>query len=238
MQFGQTLIRGTLVRRYQRFLADVETAGEIVTAHCPNPGAMVGLNSPGANVWLSLSKNSKRRLAYTLEIVETDGAAFPRTLVGINTMRPNALVEEAIRDGVIAELGGYTTIRREVRYGTNSRIDLLLEGENRPSAYVEVKNVHLSRVRRLAEFPDCVTARGAKHLRELSIMAQSGARAVMVFCVQRSDCDTFSLARDIDRAYSDAFEAATAQGVETFIYRCHICPDQITVTDRLTFANT
>jgi sugar fermentation stimulation protein A len=233
MKFQQQLIRARLLRRYQRFLADVEIDGEVVTVHCPNPGSMIGLNVPGSIVWLSRSQNPSRRLAYTLELIQIYDGGGQFHLVGINTGMPNRLVEEAIRDGGITHLAGYSTLRREVRYGLNSRIDLLLEDENHAPCYVEVKNVHLSRTPGLAEFPDCVTARGAKHLRELSLMVESGARAVMIFCVQRSDCAAFSLAQDLDPAYAEAFADATASGVETLIYSCHISAEGIRISQPL-----
>lgn len=232
MEFQSPLIPGILVRRYQRFLADVDLGGEIITAHCPNPGTMLGLNQPGSRVWLSKSANAKRRLSHTLEIVEA-AIGGKKHLAGINTGHPNRLIEDAIRNGVISELQGYGAMRREVRYGENSRIDLLLSGDDRAACYVEVKNVHLAREPGLAEFPDCVTARGAKHLRELSAMVAGGHRAVMVFCVQRADAAAFSLASDIDRAYAAAFSLATAAGVECLVYRCHISTEAIRVESRI-----
>jgi sugar fermentation stimulation protein A len=236
MQFQSPLIEGLLLRRYQRFLADVDLGqGGIVTAHCPNPGTLLGLNTPGARVWLSESAAPSRRLKHTLELIEANDPAGP-TLVGVNTGRPNRLVENAIRAGVIAELAGYQSLRREVRYGLNSRIDLLLTGGGRPDCYVEVKNVHLSRQAGLAEFPDCVTARGTKHLRELSAVAAAGQRAVLVFCVQRADAAAFAPAADIDPAYAAALPDALEAGVECLVYRCHISTAEIRITDRLPLA--
>ena len=219
------LVEGRLVRRYKRFFADVMLDGErLVTAHCPNPGAMLGLKDEGARALLSTSASATRKLPLTLEILEADG-----TLVGINTMRPNALAAEAITGGVVAELAGYGMPRREVAYGKASRVDLVLEDGVRPPAYVEVKNVHLRRAPGLAEFPDSVTTRGAKHLEELAAMAQSGARAVMLFVVQRADVDRLDLARDIDPAYGLAFDLARAAGVEMLAYACRVTPEEIVV---------
>lgn len=216
MRFSSGLVEGRLVRRYKRFLADVELAGgEIITAHCANPGAMLGLNAPGARVWLSRSPNPKRKLAFSWELIEVDLGRGP-ALVGINTSSPNGAVAAAIERGLIPQLTGYASLRREVRYGGNSRIDILLEDETRPPCYVEIKNVHLMRQEGLAEFPDSVTARGAKHLMALSEMAASGARAVMVYFVQRGDAQAFTLAHDIDPVYARAFHKATASGVEAF----------------------
>lgn len=229
MHFGQTLIGGRLERRYKRFLADVvlET-GESVTVHCPNSGAMTGLDAPGARVWLSLSANPKRKLAYTLELVEVGD-----TIVGIHTGRPNAIVEEAIGAGLVPELAGYRDLRREVRYGDGSRIDLMLDDPVRGRAYVEIKNVHLVRRPGLHEFPDCVTKRGAKHLAELAAMAALGHRAVILFLIQRSDGDRFRLARDIDPAFGAAFDRACAAGVEMLAYRCAVTTNGISVGQRV-----
>ncbi len=229
MLLPRPLIEGRLLRRYKRFLADVELGtGEVVTAHCANPGSMLGLAHAGAPVWLSKSDNPKRKLAHSWELVRVDDGAG-ETLVGINTARPNGLVEEAIGNGTIAELAGYARLRREVRYGKNSRIDILLEDPDRPACYVEVKNVHLSRRPGLAEFPDSVTARGAKHLDELAAMVANGARTVMVYLVQRGDADRFALARDIDPGYGAAFDKARAAGVEAVAYLCRLSLDEMVV---------
>lgn len=231
MLFPDPLLRGTLIKRYKRFLADVTLdAGadpeSFVTAHCPNPGSMMGLSAPGSEVWLSPARNPERKLRYTWELLRFDGR-----LVGINTAHPNKLVEEAVHNAEIPELGNYQSVRREVRYGKNSRIDLLLEGDGRPDCYVEVKNVHLKRDAAggggAAEFPDSVTKRGTKHLVELSDMVAAGFRAVMVYVVQREDCDYFTLADDIDPAYAAAFAAARTAGVEAICYTCKISVDGI-----------
>jgi len=216
------LIPGRLVRRYKRFLADIalDDGGE-VTVHCPNPGRMIGLDAPGSRVWLSRSANAKRKLPLTLELVEADGS-----LVGINTMHPNRLVEEALHAGKIAELSGYEVIRREVGYDQRSRIDLLLTKPGRPDCYVEVKNVHL-KLRSMAAFPDTVTARGARHLEALRRQVERGARAVLVYVVQRTDCAAFAVAEDIDPVYARAFRAALAGGVESLCRACTINLDQI-----------
>ncbi len=227
MRFPDPLIRGTLIKRYKRFLADVALAdGAVVTAHCPNPGAMTGLDAPGSEVWLSPARNPARKLRHTFELIRV-GAS----LVGINTGHPNALVTEAVTAGRIAELAGYEGARREVRYGKNSRIDLLLENPGRPACYVEVKNVHLKRdaapTGGLAEFPDSVTARGLKHLVELSDMVAEGQRAVMAYIVQREDCGAFALAGDIDPAYAAGFRAAREAGVEVICYSCKLSVEGI-----------
>lgn len=225
MDFPQPLIRGTLVQRYKRFLADVVLEdGTALTAHCPNPGAMLGLNTPGLACWLSKSDDPERKLAYTLELVDVDGG-----LVGINTMHPNRLVAEALTADAIPELTGYATHRREVKYGQNSRIDFLLQGPDRPDCWLEIKNVHLRRAGTLAEFPDCVAARSAKHLRELEAMAAQGDRAVVLFIVQRMDCNAFSACAELDPAFAKALDHAAEAGVEVLVYDCDISSGGVSV---------
>jgi sugar fermentation stimulation protein A len=185
---------------------------------------------PGARVWLSKSDNPNRKLAHSWELIEVDFGDGAE-LVGINTVHPNALAAEAIAVGAIAELAGYGTIRREVKYGKNSRVDFLLEHPTRPPCYLEIKNVHLMRQPGLAEFPDAVTKRGAKHLDELSAMVAAGARAVMLFLIQIGSAQRFKLARDIDPAYGMAFDAARAAGVEIIAYRCGITCEGIEVIE-------
>jgi sugar fermentation stimulation protein A len=231
MRFPSPLIPATLLRRYKRFLADVVLAdGNEITVHVANPGAMTGLAAPGTKVWLSKSGNPARKLPYSWELAEVDlGSGME--LVGVNTGHPNALVAAAIADGVIDELRGYSSVRREVKYGRNSRVDFLLEQQGKPSCFVEVKNVHLMRKTALAEFPDAVTARGAKHLEELAAMVAQGHRAMMVFLIQIGSADRMALARDIDPRYGAAFDRARAQGVEAIAYRCAISAVDIVVAD-------
>ncbi|GAB4362162.1 MAG: DNA/RNA nuclease SfsA [Oricola sp.] len=223
MKFPSPLAPGRLVRRYKRFLADVVLDdGGPVTCAVPNTGSMMGLTDPGSRVWLSVSDNPKRKYAHTLEIVEAAG-----TMVGVNTGLPNRLAEEAIRAGMIGDLAGYDGLRREQKYGRQSRIDILLDDPAKGLAYVEVKNVHLVRRPGLAEFPDTVTARGARHLDEMADMVRMGHRAVMVYLVQRGDCDRLKLCRDLDPAYCAAFDRAAAAGVEAFAIRCQITQNEI-----------
>src|SRR5580704_5025860 len=233
MRFTAPLVPATLVRRYKRFLADVILpSGETVTAHCANPGSMIGLAAPGAPVWLSRSDNPKRKLSHSWELVEVDLGSGAE-LVGINTTNPNALAAEAVVAGLIPELDGYGSIRREVKYGRNSRVDFLLEAPGRPPCYVEVKNVHLMRQKGLAEFPDAVTKRGAKHLEELAAMAAAGTRAVMLFLVQIASAKRFAVARDIDPTYGAHFDRARAQGVEAMARRCRLSHDAIEVAEAI-----
>jgi sugar fermentation stimulation protein A len=233
MQFAAPLIPATLIRRYKRFLADVRlSSGEELTVHVANPGAMTGLADPGSKVWLSKSNNAKRKLAYSWELVAVDVGAGPE-LVGVNTAHPNPLVAEAIAAGTIPELGGYATLQREVKYGKNSRVDFLLSSPTKPACYVEVKNVHLMRTPGFAEFPDSVTARGAKHLDELSATVASGHRAVMLYLIQIGSAERFALARDIDPVYGKSFDRALANGVEAIAYRCVLTPESIMVADAI-----
>src|SRR5215813_5753418 len=225
MRFPAPLIPATLVRRYKRFLADVVLeSGEALTVHVANPGAMTGLAMPGARVWLSRSPDPKRKLAYSWELVEVDFGAG-KELVGVNTGHPNPLVAAAIARGAIAELAGYASIRREVKYGQGSRVDFLLEGDGRPPCYVEVKNVHLMRRPGLAEFPDSVTARGARHLDELADVVAAGGRAVMLYLIQICSASRLALARDVDPAYGRALDRARERGVEAIAYRCTVASE-------------
>ena len=231
MRFPLPLRRATLLTRYKRFLSDHRFEdGSTVTAHVANPGAMTGLVDEGLETWLSPAANPKRKLPFSWEMVR-----IGQGLVGVNTGWPNRLAAEAIEAGAIPLLAVYDTIRREVAYGTRSRVDFLLEAADRPPCYVEVKNVHLKRGP-AAEFPDSVTARGTKHLRELAAVAQGGARAVMLYIVQREDCDSFTLAADIDPAYAAAFAEARTSGVEALAYACRLSTDGIAVDRPLRFA--
>jgi len=233
MRFTSPLQRGKLLIRYKRFLADIELeSGEIVTAHCTQPGTMMGLTEPGNRVWVSLSDNPKRKLKYSWELVEVDLGKGP-VIVGVNTGLPNRLAAEAIQGGVIEELTGYPDLRREVRYGGNSRVDILLEGSGVKPCYVEIKNVGLMREHGRAEFPDAVTARGTKHLNELSAMVREGNRAMLLYVVQREDAERFAVARDIDPEYGQAFDDARAAGVEALTYVCSLSDREIVIRERI-----
>lgn len=229
MKFTTPLIPGTLVKRYKRFLTDVELEnGDIVVAHCANSGSMLSVNTPGAPVWLSPANDPKRKLKFTWELVQIGYA-----MVGINTQHPNRIVADAIEAGQVSELLGYDNLRREVKYGKNSRIDILLESATKPMCYVEVKNTTMRRdlsPGAPAEFPDSVTARGAKHLDELSDMVREGHRAVMFYLVQRDDADSFTVAADIDPTYAERLKAAMLAGVEVVAYTCSVSPTEIVVT--------
>ena len=227
MRFPTNLIRGALMQRYKRFLADVRLAtGEVVTAHCTNTGSMLGCKEPGSAVYLSLSPNKGRKLAYTWEMIQVE-----RNWVGINTMHPNRLVAEAIAAGAIPELCGYETIRREVKVSAHSRLDLCLEGSH-GCCFVEVKNVTLS-FDRAAAFPDAVSERATKHLKELIRLKRKGHRTAVVFVVQRSDCDYFRPADEIDPEYGRWLRKALKAGVEALPYHAEVTPRQIVLTHRL-----
>lgn len=222
MFFSSPLIKGVLIKRYKRFMADIQLEnGDVVTAHCANSGAMLGLTTPGAVVWVSFENAPQRKLKYSWHIIEVD-----QTCVGVNTFWPNSLIEEWIVSEKIPWLKGYSHLRREVKYGKNSRIDILLQSSDKPDCYVEVKNVHLKRGN-IAFFPDSVTTRGAKHLAELSDVVQKGQRAVMIYVIQRNDCSRFSLAEDIDPAYAIAARKAFDSGVEAYACTCRISPQSI-----------
>jgi sugar fermentation stimulation protein A len=231
MRFDSPLIPGTLLQRYKRFFADVRLDdGTVVTAHCPNTGSMLGCGAPGSRVWISPADSATRKLRYTWELIEVR----PDVLVGVHTGRTNALAHEAIAGGVVRELAGYTNIRREVTFGREgSRIDLLLSGPGLPDCYVEVKNVTAAVADGVALFPDAVSSRGAKHLRELMHMAAAGHRAVIFFCAQRADVNEVRPADAIDPAYGRTLREAIAAGVEALAYRADVNAEGIAVSAAL-----
>lgn len=221
MRFQTPLVPARLIRRYKRFLADCRLEdGREVTAHCANPGSMMGLAEPGMKIWLEPNDDPARKLKYGWRLVEHENGHF----TGVDTSVPNRALRAALQARTVGPLAAYGTVRPEVKYGENSRIDFLLREPGLRDAYVEVKSVTLCRQPGLAEFPDSVTKRGTKHLGELAAMAQDGHRAVMLYLVQRTDCDRFDLARDIDPAYAAGFDAARAHGVETLCYGTVISP--------------
>jgi sugar fermentation stimulation protein A len=232
MRFPEPLIEGRLIERYKRFLADVELAdGERVTAHCANPGAMLGLIAVGSRVLLSRATNPARKLPYSWELIEVPAGGGRSQLVGINTSRPNALVAEALREARLPPFTGYERVRPEVKYGRASRVDFLLERDGERPCYLEVKNCHLMRQPGFAEFPDCVAARSARHLDELAAMVASGARAALIYVIQM-EAEAFDVARDIDPSYDRAFRRALAAGVESYAFTCRIDRQEI-VIDRM-----
>lgn len=219
MRFETPLVPARLIRRYKRFLADCRIDdGREVTAHCANPGSMLGLAEPDQKVWLEPNDDPKKKLKFGWRLSEHENGHF----TCVDTSLANRVVREALVSRSIAPLSGYETVRPEVKYGKSSRIDFLLTQPGLPDAYVEVKSVTLCRTGDLAEFPDSVTARGTKHLNELADMAQAGHRAVMLYLVQRTDCHRFGLAQDIDPAYAASFHAAQSRGIDTLCWRTHI----------------
>lgn len=226
MRFQTELVPATLIRRHKRFLADCTLAdGREVVAHCANPGSMMGLAVPGTKIWLEPNDDPRKKLKFGWRLVEHENGHF----TGVDTSVPNRALKAALKAGEVPGFEGYTTVRPEQKYGENSRIDFLLRGASLPDAYVEVKSVTLSRAPGLAEFPDSVTARGAKHLDALAEMAGTGHRAVMLYLVQRTDCDRFALAADIDPTYAARYAQASGAGVETLCLGTHISPTGVTV---------
>jgi sugar fermentation stimulation protein A len=230
MRFQTPLVPGRLIRRLNRFLSEAELiSGEIVRAHCPNPGSMMGLSDPGLKVWLEPNDDPKKKLKYGWRLVEFGDGHWS----GVDTAVPNRVVKEALTSCQIAELGRYTSVRPEVPYGERSRVDFLLTEPGLPDAYVEVKNVHLRREDDWAEFPDSVTTRGARHLRELSSMVAQGHRAVMLYLVQRTDCARLKMASDLDPNYAEAFARARKAGVEMLCYGTSIDSTSVMLADPL-----
>lgn len=226
MRFQTPLVPARLIKRYKRFLADCRLEdGREVTAHCANPGSMMGLAEPGTKIWLEPNDDPKKKLKYGWRLVDHENGHF----TGVDTSVPNRALRAALIAGEIPELADYKTVRPEVKYGEGSRIDFLLTQDGLPDAYVEVKSVTLSRQEGLAEFPDSVTARGTRHLTELARMAELGHRAIMLYLVQRTDCDRFALAADIDPTYAAAFNDARAAGVERLVYDTRITPDSVEI---------
>ena len=233
MLLPQPMTRGVLVQRYKRFFADlVLDDGREITAHCPNSGAMLGVNLPGQGAWVSWSDDPKRKLAATLQLVEAAGSDG-KGLVGVNTHLPNKLVAEALVAGVIQEVTGYASIRPEVKYAAASRVDFLLTDPDRPPCWLEVKNVHLSRTPGLAEFPDCKAARSTRHLEDLAAQVREGHRAVALFVVQREDCEGFKACADLDPAFAAGLERAADAGVEVLVYACEMSTEAVRISQRI-----
>ncbi len=229
MLLPQPLTRGRIVQRYKRFFCDLALDdGREITAHCPNSGAMLGVNLPGQGAWVSYSDDPKRKLAWTLQLVEAAGPDGTG-LVGINTLLPNKLVAEALVGGVIPELVGYASIRPEVKYAAASRVDFLLTDPDRPPCWLEVKNVHLSRSPGLAEFPDCKAARSTRHLEDLAAQVREGHRAVALFVVQREDCEDFQACRELDPAFAAGLDRAADAGVEIMVWACAMSTREIRI---------
>lgn len=233
MQFSTPLIPARLIRRYKRFLADCRLEdGREVTAHCANPGSMMGLAIEGSKIWLEPNDDPKKKLKYGWRLVDHENGHF----TGVDTSVPNRALKEALENRKILALSDYSVVRPEVKYGENSRIDFLLSGDGLRDAWVEVKSVTLSRQAGLAEFPDSVTARGAKHMAELAKMAEAGDRAIVLFLVQRTDCDRMVPAADIDPNYARALGDAVAAGVEVIALSTRISPKGVKIASEIPFS--
>lgn len=231
MQFTPPLQSATLIKRYKRFLADVVTSeGQELTLHCPNTGAMTGCATPGDTVWYSTSDNPKRKYAHTWELTQTQQGA----IICVNTLRANILAKEAILAGNIPQLSGYNILKSEVKYGEEkSRIDIMLQAEARQNCYIEVKSVTLAD-KESGYFPDAVTERGQKHLRELMSVAAAGDRAVILFAVLHSAIDRFSPAHHIDARYAQLLIEAQTKGVEILVYKAELSTEMMTLNKPIT----
>ncbi|MEM5529993.1 DNA/RNA nuclease SfsA [Gammaproteobacteria bacterium AS21] len=231
MKYEQKLISAVLVKRYKRFLADVVLEdGSMLTVHCANTGAMTGCAIAGSKVWLSESANLKRKYAFSWELVELEhNAGF----IAVNTARANQVVESALFDKKIIELAQYDSFKREVKYGDSSRVDFFLSGAGLPDVYLEVKSVTLHREGDLGAFPDAVTLRGQKHLRELLAVKKSGNRAVLLFCVLHSEIKEVSVADDIDSVYGQLLRDVIKQGVEVYCYSVDMSVTQLELGNKL-----
>ena len=229
MNFKNILISGVLIKRYKRFFADVKIKDNVVTAHCPNTGSMMGLLRSGNRVWLSKTDNPKRKLKYTLQIIETDTSK-----VGVNTLLTNKIIFDALQDKAIKEFKNIRNIYREVKFGKNTRFDFLVFEENKRS-FIEVKNVTLSRKKGIAEFPDAITARGLKHINELMKAGNQDYNIYLLFLIQRNDCKRFEIAKDIDLAYYKLLKKAVKKKLKILCYDCKFLSKGIKLNRKIKF---
>ena len=227
MKFKDRLLQGTLIKRYKRFFADIEYKGKIITAHCPNSGSMMGLLEKGSLVWFSKSDNPKRKLKYTLEIIQIN-----KKMVGINTLLTNKIVLESLNEKKINDLKKFNNIKAEVKFNNNTRFDFLLEND-KEKCFLEVKNVTLKRNKKIAEFPDAITTRGKKHLLNLIKAKKEGFDSYILYLIQRSDCDSFKIAKDIDFEYKNAFDKALKAGVQILCYDCKISNEEVKINNQI-----
>ena len=229
MDFENELIPGLLVKRYKRFFADIKFKNKIITAHCPNPGSMFKLLKEGNAVWFTKSKNDKRKLKYTLQIIEVDGKKFC-----INTHITNKVIRESLDNKLIEDLKNYDLVKSEKKFGKNTRFDFLLrDTKNDKKAFVEVKSVSLSRIKNHAEFPDAVTERGKKHLENLILANQQGYESYLIFLVQIEKCKTFGIASDIDPVYFNVFKDALKKNVNVLCYDCKFFSKGIVINKKI-----
>ncbi len=227
MNFENKLISGLLIKRYKRFFVDIKINDQIITAHCPNTGSMYGLLKQGNKVWASRSNNPKRKLKYTLEIIENKNSK-----VGVNTHSANKIVYHALKNNLIKEIKNSLEIKKEVKFGENTRFDFLITNK-RSKAFIEVKNVTLSRKNKLAEFPDAVTSRGLKHINELVKASKKKYKIFIIYLVQRDDCNSFTIAKDIDRAYENALRKAVKNNLNILCYDCKFSTKGIKLNKRI-----
>ena len=229
MNFKERLLQGILIKRYKRFFVDIKYNNQIITAHCPNSGSMMGLLNSGNKVWFSKSDNPDRKLKYTLEIIK-----IKSSLIGINTFLANKIVLEALKKKKIKELDKYNKIHSEVKFSINTRFDFLLSN-NKEKCFLEVKNVTLLRKKELAEFPDAITSRGTKHLEELSNAKKKGFNCYILYLIQRTDCNSFKVAEDIDKKYKIAFTNALKNDVKVLCYDCKITNEEIKLNNQISY---
>ena len=229
MKFNKKLLQGTLIKRYKRFFADIKYKNETITAHCPNSGSMMGLIDKGNKIWFSASNNPKRKLKYTLEIIEVKNEK-----VGINTFLTNKIVFEALDNKKISSFVKFENINREVKFSDNTRFDFLLTN-NKEKCFLEVKNVTLLREKKIAEFPDAVTSRGTKHLNELSNAKKKGYQSYILYLIQREGCDSFRISKDIDERYNIAFSKALNGGVKILCYDCKLSNEEIKLNNQINY---
>ena len=229
MNFKERLLQGTIVKRYKRFFADIKYKNKVITAHCPNSGSMMGLLDRGNKVWFSISDNPKRKLKYTLEIIEVKNEK-----VGINTLFTNKIVFEALSDKKIDTLVKFKNIKREVKFSDKTRFDFFLS-DGKKKCFLEVKNVTLLRSDYVAEFPDAITSRGTKHLNELYNAKKKGYQSYILYLIQREDCDSFKIAKDIDKKYKIAFDKALKSGVKILCYDCKLNNEEIKLDNQIIY---
>ena len=229
MKFKERLLQGTLIKRYKRFFVDIKYKNKIITGHCPNTGSMMGLLNKGNKIWFSRSDNLSRKLKYTLEIIEVG-----KKMIGINTLLTNKIVFEALSQKKIKNFAKFNNIKPEVKFSDKTRFDFLIS-DNKEKCFLEVKNVTLSRKDKIAEFPDAITSRGTKHLKELIIAKQRGFESYILYLIQREDCKSFRIAKDIDEDYKIAFDKALKKGVKIICYDCKISTEGIKLNNRINY---
>ena len=229
MKFKERLLQGALVKRYKRFFADIKYKNKIITAHCPNTGSMMGLLDKGNKVWFSVSDNIDRKLKYTLEIIEVG-----KKKVGINTLLTNKIVSEALNKKKIKKLIKFNNIKPEIKFSDKTRFDFLLSN-NKKKCFLEVKNVTLVRKNKIAEFPDAVTSRGKKHLNELMRAKKEGYESYLLYLIQRNDCESFKIAKDIDEDYNNVFVKALKAGVKILCYNCKLNNKEIKLHNQINY---